>query len=823
MSGEEANVKQCGYLQHKGKKRLITMWRRWYCVLNGRILLFYRSETDYLNLGKFHERIDLGLVYDVVPALGVENGIQISTHTGPNWLRTTDEKSFQLWLEALQASIVLRRQGSTLKKSKTTRSSQITEQTSPISNRHQRAKSTINDQRLTFDETESSEKKIGNPFSRFSLSFIPGHGKKYSTYDGSRSIRVEQSPNEEWDGKPKPSDDNALSGTAAKLRKKPVKGPRPLSESVSNFLLLNSQSSENLTETSKDEPVKPMEVEAGTTETKEEPAKKVEVEAGPTKTKKEPAKKVEVEAGTIEKKRKVSSHLPKLPTSFGVGKLLSNLQTTAPGPANKSRRHSKSMTSLLDVAIVADTKQQKSSSQVEIVAEEQPALFAKSEDILSKRASDTSSVNYKSPVVMEESQKTVMPDQTDCPSPESKETDVKMTSPPQEASACADEDGRDPEISDDKKKDKKKIKDSTRRKSGLAMIRQFFQSAKIGMKRKGEAADKDKLSVNDTHSRKTSSNNDSVVTSEKNSARTSLIVEADIQQDIQRDLNTFEQKQTTTQQVPRESQVLEIPSIVILHRSDSQISESVQSVREEAFVATDAYKYEAKIIEIVEPESSDPVALPSNLEAINQVPPQSSDNDCTDSSSKSARNSTLSTASLENAMLNKKPRKISDVMTKEDKEVAEHRPSLPMKTKVKCPSPGYDIPRSSPIAIPSPIQFGVNPGDSAELPCFDLKDTIATTETESLKQENSSCSSELPQNQLPADSVKSETGSNTISRVSHLIKTFSNDSISYSPPTSRMSTRNSLNNPDSVERRISFAQAETVLIQEEIVQVLASD
>jgi hypothetical protein len=59
--------------------------------------------------------------------------------------------------------------------------------------------------------------------------------------------------------------------------------------------------------------------------------------------------------------------------------------------------------------------------------------------------------------------------------------------------------------------------------------------------------------------------------------------------------------------------------------------------------------------------------------------------------------------------------------------------------------------------------------------------------------------------------------------VSHLIKTFSNDSISYSPPTSRMSTRNSLNNPDSVERRISFAQAETVLIQEEIVQVLASD
>jgi hypothetical protein len=107
----------------------------------------------------------------------------------------------------------------------------------------------------------------------------------------------------------------------------------------------------------------------------------------------------------------------------------------------------------------------------------------------------------------------------------------------------------------------------------------------------------------------------------------------------------------------------------------------------------------------------------------------------------------------------------------------------------------------------------MNPDDSAEY-YFVLifhesynRDRIVKT-----KESPSYRSSKLPQNPLPADSVKSETGSNTISRVSHLIKTFSNDSISYSPPTSRMSTRNSLNNPDSVERRISFAQAETVAI-----------
>ena len=740
--------------------------------------------------------------------------------------RTTDEKAFQIWLAALQASIVLRRQGSTLRKTKTGSSGTTEKVSPPVSIRHQRAKSTINDQRLTFDEKESSEKKNGNPFSRISLSFIPGHGKKYSTYDGSRSICVEQSANEVW---AKSSDDNKLAGTP-KLRKKPLKEPRPLSESVSDFLMLNSQSSENLTET-KDEPVEALEVEAGTTETKDEPAKKVEVEAGTIdkkkisshlkETKDEPAKKVDVEAGTTDRK-KSSPHLPKLPTSFGVGKLLSNLQSTTGGTGSKSRRHSKSMTSLLDVPVVVDPKQQKSSSQAEIIVEDKPALFAKSEEILSKRASDTTSVNRKS-AVEEESQTIAISDTTDCP-PESKETDAKIASPPQEASVCADGGGRDSEISDDKKKDKKKIKDSTRRKSGLAMIRQFFLSAKIGIRRKGEAADKDKLSVNDIHIRKTS--NGSGVPSEKNSARTSLTVETDTQQESQCE-QMSEQKQPT--QVPGESQVLEIPSIVILQRLDSQISEGVESVQEEAFVAANAYKYEAKIIEIVEPEPyfsvpSDSVALPSNPKEINRISPQLSDNDFTDSSAKSARNSAKSTASLENSILNEKPRKISDVMTKEDKEVAELRPSLPMKTKVKCPSPGYDIPRTSPIAIPCPEQVGKNHYDSAELPCFDLKDAIAAAETESSIKESSNCSSELTQNPLPADSTKSETGSNTISRVSHLIKTFSNDAISYTPaPSNRLSIRNSQRNSGIVERRISFAQAETVVVQEEIVQTLASD
>ena len=700
----------------------------------------------------------------------------------------------------------MKRQGSTLRKSKTGSATEITGKvSSPVSNRRLKAKSTITDLWLTSDDSEFVEKKNGNPLSRFSLSFIPGHGKKYSTYDGNRSIRVEQSTNEEWDGKAK-TDDDKKNADPPKLRKKPFKEPRPLSESVSNFLLLNSQSSENLKNT-KDEPVKAVEVEANT---------------------------------VTPDKKKVISHIPKLPTSFGVGKLLSHLQTTS-GSTTGTRRHSRSMNSLLDVASAVDPKQQKSSSQAEIDIEEenkQSPLVTKSEDVLSKRASDASSVHHKNSVIIEESQTVVISDQTDCP-PESKEgkIDVQVTSSVQEASACAEEDGKDQEILDDKKKDKKKAKDSTRRKSGLAMLKQFFYSAKIGIKRKGESTEKDKLSVNDTRSRKSS--NESAGTSEKNSARTSLILETDAnQQEIQSD-QIPQQKQPTEDPKVKEvnrkfpesktPELKEIPSIVILQRIDSQISEDVQSVQEEAFTATEAYKYEAKIIEIVEPEpfnQSDPILSPYNPEEADPpTPPQSSEDEFTDLSNKSTRNSAESTASLEKNILSKKPRKLSAIMTKEDMEVAELRPSLPLKTKIKCPSPGYDIPRTSPIPIPCSEQAATHFNDPVVISCL-VVENMRPTEKKSLEIENKSSFSELRQKASTADCTTSETGSSSaINNVSHSIQTVNNDSISNSStrPTSVISKRDSLNKPMDAERRISFAQAETEMVQEEMVQVLSFD
>ena len=110
MSNEEMVVKLAGYLHHKGRKvylsfifthgfsfifknilqKVISFWRRWYCVLNGSLLLFYESESDYLKLGKFHDTLDLGLVYDVQTAPGMDHCIQISTANGSQWLVLTN-------------------------------------------------------------------------------------------------------------------------------------------------------------------------------------------------------------------------------------------------------------------------------------------------------------------------------------------------------------------------------------------------------------------------------------------------------------------------------------------------------------------------------------------------------------------------------------------------------------------------------------------------------------------------------------------------------------------------------------------------------------
>lgn len=93
-----------GYLHYRGKKvsvktreilileyflplkAFVTFWRKYYCVLSGRIVLFYTSQSAYGNLENYQRSLDLGLAYAVQPAPGVEHGIQVSTHVGPQWL-----------------------------------------------------------------------------------------------------------------------------------------------------------------------------------------------------------------------------------------------------------------------------------------------------------------------------------------------------------------------------------------------------------------------------------------------------------------------------------------------------------------------------------------------------------------------------------------------------------------------------------------------------------------------------------------------------------------------------------------------------------------
>ena len=719
--------------------------------------------------------------------------------------RTTDEKSYQRWLESLQGSIVLRRQGSTLKRKSRTTSAVITSEniSSPILNRQQKSKSTVHVLRpIMTDESEMADKK--SKLSRISLNFIPGHGKKYSTYDSSHSyFRVDPITTEgvaEWDDSAaeKIVDQTHTSDVRSRIKRESKK-PRPTSGSVSNFMLMNGPDCDK----SKSE----VKIKMETAETKEEPTSS--------------------STGSITKKK---NHLPKLPTSFGVGKLLAHLESSS---RLSMRRASKSMNSLLEVPNILNFKR-KSGSE-EINPKEKPIPVAsKSDDILIKHDVDLRKSPLPTLEIIE-----VTPDHPSC-LPESKQEEARAKTPdppqpiqqqspkqqtleksPQQqpiqevgASANVEE---DLEEAGDKKKDKKKKgKDPTRRKSGLAMLRNFFYATKIGMRRKGDSTDKDKLSVSDSRSRKTSKES---TTPDKTSARTSLTNEFDIK--------TSQQSEPVIQHkekpiiAPVQAAVA-IPAIPLIQRKDSIISEGAVSVREEAFVATTAYHLEARVIEVIEPEPTIPTIKQESIPPVTVMPDHCSA--ITDVNKLTGHYDELT---VEKQSPQRKSVTFADV-SPEDTEVAELRPSLPIKTKVKSPSPCYDIPRTTPIPIPGAEKYGEILTDYA---------TISSTTpvvnqmeaTQSSISGNEISGTKLQSDIIPVDCLPPQDNppkeENVVRKLSqqYIQLTFDSGQTKKETVADETFTVRESSAKSADTNRFSFARSETELVKEERVKSLQTE
>lgn len=100
-------VRLSGYLEKKGGMKLIPAWKQYWFVLKGQLLLYYRSEADYLHISVHKGSINMGLASNVRPGLNRPNIIEIITRTQIITLRTKDRSTQEQWLQAMLESMAV--------------------------------------------------------------------------------------------------------------------------------------------------------------------------------------------------------------------------------------------------------------------------------------------------------------------------------------------------------------------------------------------------------------------------------------------------------------------------------------------------------------------------------------------------------------------------------------------------------------------------------------------------------------------------------------------------------------------------------------------
>ncbi|XP_054276305.1 uncharacterized protein LOC128995342 [Macrosteles quadrilineatus] len=79
---KKPSIRIAGYLEKRGKMRLLVCrWKRWWFVLEGRLLLYYKSQLEYLNLSPCRGSLNLGLVSSVRPGKGLELSVVTRSQT----------------------------------------------------------------------------------------------------------------------------------------------------------------------------------------------------------------------------------------------------------------------------------------------------------------------------------------------------------------------------------------------------------------------------------------------------------------------------------------------------------------------------------------------------------------------------------------------------------------------------------------------------------------------------------------------------------------------------------------------------------------------
>nr|CAH7718288.1 unnamed protein product [Callosobruchus chinensis] len=100
-----SNTKMSGYLEKKGKKKMIASYKKYWFVLEGRLLLYYRSEDEYKGISPCKGSINLGPPCNVKPCLSSPGVFQIETRSSTITLRAENIEEQNKWMLCLMAAI----------------------------------------------------------------------------------------------------------------------------------------------------------------------------------------------------------------------------------------------------------------------------------------------------------------------------------------------------------------------------------------------------------------------------------------------------------------------------------------------------------------------------------------------------------------------------------------------------------------------------------------------------------------------------------------------------------------------------------------------
>ncbi|CAH0564534.1 unnamed protein product [Brassicogethes aeneus] len=103
---KDFNAKISGYLEKKGKMKVMSSYKKYWFVLEDRLLLYYRSKDEYESLYPYKGYINLGPPCSVKPCSSQSGAVfQLETRRSTITLRASDRDDQNRWMKALMSSL----------------------------------------------------------------------------------------------------------------------------------------------------------------------------------------------------------------------------------------------------------------------------------------------------------------------------------------------------------------------------------------------------------------------------------------------------------------------------------------------------------------------------------------------------------------------------------------------------------------------------------------------------------------------------------------------------------------------------------------------